>query len=168
VCLATGTSVSPAQGFPPNGYCVAARYWVVPDQRRGLQVWDCTAGQCRPDGNGGASGSCTCGSPGTTLPDLGTSGFCVPQSVAPAGFADRELLFTCFAGNTFYDNCKARTGQASGVCQTLVSSFGSQSNCYCDVCTRYEPSTNQCAPACSGNLPRCVTGAAGTFSCFAP
>ncbi|MEW6434955.1 MAG: hypothetical protein AB1730_25930 [Myxococcota bacterium] len=131
-----------------------------------MQAWDCAPGACTPDGSGGNSGSCTCGTPGSSLPGLGLEGFCVPQSAAPTGFADREVLFTCFAGNVFYDNCKVRTGQANGVCQTLVSSFGNQSNCYCDVCVRYELQSQQCLPACSGSLPTCATAAGGTYSCF--
>jgi hypothetical protein len=164
--VALGSMVGPAQGFPLNGYCVAGRYWLVPDQRHGLQVFDCAPGACRPDGNGGNSGSCTCGTSGSTLPNLGLEGFCVPQAAAPPGFADREILFTCFAGNIYYDNCKVRTGQANGVCQTLVSQFGHQSNCYCDVCVRYDVQTRQCLPACSGSVPTCATGPAGSYSCF--
>ncbi|MFZ5438516.1 MAG: hypothetical protein ACOZQL_00840 [Myxococcota bacterium] len=51
---------------------------------------------------------------------------------------------------------------------TLVSSFGNQSNCSCDVCVRFDLTANQCTPACTGNLPRCVTGGAGSYSCFPP
>jgi hypothetical protein len=166
MCVATGTMVSAALGYPPNGYCIGAQYWVVPDQRQGLRVWDCGPGQCRPDGNGGESGSCTCGGPGTALPQLGFDGVCVSQTVAPPGFADFELLFTCVAGNIFYDNCKVLTGQESGVCQTLVSSFGSRSNCYCQACQSYDVDLKQCQPACFGNLPRCATDSGEFYSCF--
>lgn len=165
-CVALGSAVGPAQGYPINGYCVGGRYWMVPDQQHGLQVWDCAPGICRPDGNGGLSGSCTCGSPGTGLPSLGLEGFCLPQSGLPAGFADREVLFTCFAGNVYYENCKARTGQVTGVCQTLISSFGNQSNCYCNVCVRYDLGSRQCLPACYGSLPTCATGPGGAYSCY--
>jgi len=121
----------------------------------------CTGKVCGSDGCGG-----TCGTSGSTLPNLGLEGFCVTQAAAPPGFADREILFTCFAGNIYYENCKVRTGQANGVCQTLVSQFGHQSNCYCDVCVRYDVQTRQCLPACSGSVPTCATGPAGSYSCF--
>ncbi len=156
--------VSAASGYPSNGYCVGAQYWLVPDRNRGLTVWDCGVNQCQPDGAGG--GSCTCGQPGTALPELTFDGFCVPQANAPAGFADREVLWTCFGNRTFYDNCKATTGTATGVCQTLVSSFGYRSNCYCAVCTKYDPQTRVCSPACTSPIPTCSTGPNGTFSCF--
>lgn len=166
MCVALGTQVSPADGYPANGYCVNSQYWLIPDAVHGLTGFDCGPGQCRPDLNGGGSGSCTCGSPGTALPDLSMDGFCLTGAVLPTGFADRESMFTCFAGNTYYDNCKAVTGQAAGVCQTLISSFGSQSNCYCNNCVRFDLSSRQCTPACTGNLPVCSTGGNGMYSCF--
>jgi hypothetical protein len=165
-CVALGSQVGAAEGYPANGYCVAGRYWLVPDAQHGLAAWDCAPGACRPDGNGGVSGSCTCGTTGSTLPNLGLEGFCLPQATLPSGYADREVLFTCFAGNLYYDNCKAKTGQSTGVCQTLVSQFGNQSNCYCDVCVRYDLTTRQCGPACTGNLPTCTPGGNGLYSCF--
>ena len=106
----------------------------------------------RPDANGGLSGSCTCGSSSSALPGRGFEGYCLPQSMLPSA-PDRQAMLTCFGGNTYYDNCAASTGQATGVCQTRGSAFGYQANCYCDLCVQHDLRSQQCSPACSGSLP---------------
>lgn len=147
-CLQAGVPSPSLSAYPRNGYCIGGRYWLIPDPVHGLYSTDCGVGQCRADGNGGYSGSCTCGANGTALPSLTTSGFCPQGSTWGGGLGPHEAVITCFAGNIYYDNCIGLTGQQTAVCSTFVTQFGNNSNCYCAPCTAYDPQTRTCAPHC--------------------
>ncbi len=131
----------------PAEYCLNNRYWVLCDPQWGRQFIDCGDNQCQLNGRGPGRGSCTCGLTNSTYPSLNSAGVCLQPSFSSI---NREYWFSCTPGNrTYVDNCRAVTGLPTGRCWTYVTSFGTQSGCYCDTCLDYNYSTSQCVPACS-------------------
>lgn len=154
-CLATGSSSAALAAIatvPFNGYCLGARTWVIPDPIRGLIALDCGQGQCRPDGLGGGSGSCTCGASGTAFPSLTDQGTCPTGQVLGNGFGADEVLLSCFAGSSYWNNCRAMTGLATGFCSTWVTPFGWASSCYCAPCQVFDSATKQCRALCPSGM----------------
>jgi len=146
-------------------YCVNNQFWAFCDPIWGLQTMDCGAGQCLPNANGTGRGSCTCGAPGTTFPSLANlgAGACIRGSWSNV---DNEEWWMCGANRTYRSNCRAATGLSTGRCWALVSSFGSQTGCFCDTCSQYNFNSNTCSPACiSGLTCSVISTVYNTFTC---
>jgi hypothetical protein len=117
-----------------SGYCVGD-FWIYCDGTRGLQYMDCL-GQGFPGCISFSAdyGACACG----LIDDNGTCS------------ADRTNHFFCVSGTLLaVDNCAAETGQPGGFCAHYVTSFGSQTACFCQQCSYYLEDQG-CAPACTG------------------
>jgi hypothetical protein len=164
-CVQAGVASSALTAYPANGYCIGSRYWLIPDRVRGLFAIDCGNGQCQPDGNGGNSGSCTCGSAGSGMPALTTSGFCPQGALLGPAFGAHEVVLTCFAGQSYYDNCIQRTGLQTAVCSTFVTSFGHNASCHCGPCQAYDPNTHSCRPFCPSGYTCGYDAATSTTMC---
>lgn len=168
-CLQSGSSASALAALtslPINGYCLGGRRWVIPDRVRGLLDIDCGENQCRPDSNGGLSGSCTCGGGGTAFVSLTNAGFCPSGASLGNGFGAHEVWMTCYAGNAYYFNCIQYTGQQTGVCSSFVTAYGSIANCHCAPCAAFNPQNGSCSPFCPSSQ-RCFYDAQiSTHTCL--
>ncbi|MHB8878052.1 MAG: hypothetical protein ACYC8T_30515, partial [Myxococcaceae bacterium] len=156
-CILMGGSCA-AMGSP--SYCVGSN-WAFCDPYYGMQVWSCSPGTCATVS--ATSAGCTCGSAGTTFPSLNQYGYCA--TITAPGYTPyaNEYSYTCYGGVTYVSNCRAQTGQSTGRCWTLVTSFGYQSMCHCNQCTQWNPSNNTCSPACPGM--NCSILSSNSYTC---
>lgn len=157
VGTAAGTNGAGAAGV---SYCIGTDYWAVQDGKYGFRVVDCAPGRCVALDS--VTAGCNCGAAGTSFPELTSSGFCGPL---PYGNIAYEAVYTCFGGVAVVDNCRARTGQETGSCWSLVGTTGSNANCYCDTCSAYNPQTGTCGSPCLGST-QCSTGSNHMFTCL--
>ncbi|GEM_PF-2594934 len=122
------------------GYCVDSSTWVWCDPIHGISYMDCPSvvgTDCYRQSSTGPAGSCACGA-------VDTNGVC---SAWGSGAANELHFFCSWSGLLFVDNCRAQTGSTTGLCSTLVTSYGYQTDCFCSACTPYDYNTNSCYSA---------------------
>lgn len=150
-CLRIGGACS---GVSPYGYC-SGDTWVRCDAQQGLVAMYCGAGRCKTVNSQG-EGACRCGS-------IDANGVCAS---ADGTSSSNAVHFTCATNLDVLmaDNCAAATGSATGFCSTFVTSFGSQTMCFCDPCSY--AAGGQCRQVCSSRNA-CRYNAPGNFvTCF--